>query len=127
MSRVFDFFLSFVVGGIVFASITWLVWVFFVNIQEADPSIKAGLIGLMGMLAVTLITHYQAKKREANDRHFADKREGYLLMINLIFDFMQAEKDGKEISERELLPKAIEFKKDYYQRLLARCGFRGAL
>ena len=42
----------------------WLLWVFVANINVVDPSVKAGLIGLLGMFSIALITNYQTKKRE---------------------------------------------------------------
>lgn len=89
----------------------WLLWVFVTNIDSADPSVKAGLIGLLGMFLVALITHYQTKRREIDARHFADKREGYTEFIDLLFDFIVASKNKKELTEKEMLSKIIPFKK----------------
>ncbi len=66
----------------------WLFWVFVTNFNAADPSIKAGLIGLIGTFLIGIVAHYQTKKRKIQARHFADKRNGYMHMIDLIFDFI---------------------------------------
>ena len=89
----------------------WLVWLFVDNVRAADPSIKVGLIGLFGMLTAALITHYQTKKREINERHFVDKRAGYMHMIDLLFDTIMSVKKGEELSEEKMLEKIMPFKK----------------
>lgn len=89
----------------------WLIWLFIINVQSSDSNIKAGLIGLFGMLTAALITHYQTKKREINARHFGDKRTGYMHMIDLLFDLIIAVKKGEELSEDKLLDKIMPFKK----------------
>lgn len=89
----------------------WLSWVFVVNINVADPSVKAGLIGLLGMFLVALITNYQTRKREIDARHFADKREGYMQFFDLLFTLIQSSKSGKSLTEEEMLPKIILFKR----------------
>ncbi|MXZ13858.1 MAG: hypothetical protein F4Y78_07660 [Candidatus Dadabacteria bacterium] len=89
----------------------WLLWVFVTNINSADPSVKAGLIGLLGMFLVALFTNYQTKKREIDARHFADKREGYTQFIDMLFDFIKSSRNNKELTEKEMLSKIIPFKK----------------
>ena len=89
----------------------WLLWVFVTNIDSADPSVKAGLIGLLGMFLVALFTNYQTKKREIDARHFANKREGYTQFIDMLFDFIESSKNNKKLTEKEMLPKIILFKK----------------
>jgi hypothetical protein len=89
----------------------WLGWLFIENIREADASIKAGLIGLLGMVVVALVTNYQSRKREINARHFAEKREGYMHMIDLLFDIILNVKQGEEVSEQEMVKKIMPFKK----------------
>ena len=63
------------------------------------------------MLSAALVTHYQTKKREINARHFADKREGYMHMIDLLFDLIMSVKKGEELSEEVMLKKIMPFKK----------------
>lgn len=89
----------------------WMAWVFFINFGNSDPSIKAGLIGLFGVFSAGIITHYQTKKREINSRHFTEKRAAYTLIIDLFFDFLMAEKTGKNTSDKKTLEKIILFKK----------------
>ncbi|PCI40898.1 MAG: hypothetical protein COB46_05785 [Rhodospirillaceae bacterium] len=91
--------------------ISWLFWLFVQNIQEADANIKVGLIGFLGMLSATLITHNQTKNREINARHFAEKREAYKLMFDLLFDLIESTKNDKKIPEKGLIKKMMEFKK----------------
>ena len=103
--------LRFVVAIALLAFAGWLGWLFIDNVHQADASIKAGLIGLFGMLSAALVTHYQTKKREINARHFADKREGYMHMIDLLFDLIMSVKKGEELSEEVMLKKIMPFKK----------------
>ena len=88
-----------------------LSWGFVVNINVADPNVKAGLIGLFGMFPAAFITNYQTKKREIDGRHFADKREGYIELIDLIFDLIKSTKSKKELAEKQMLQKIMTFKK----------------
>ena len=84
------------------------------NVRQADASIKAGLIGLFGMLSAALVTHYQAKKREINARHFADKREGYMHMIDLLFDLiMSMLRKAKSCLKRSCLKRSCHLKGTY--------------
>ena len=89
----------------------WMAWVFVESVRGADDSIKAGLIGFFGMLSVTLVVHYQTKKRETNARHFADKRDGYMHLVDLIFELLFSIKEGKSLSEKTMQVKMIKFKK----------------
>ena len=89
----------------------WLSWIFLTNINSADPSVKAGLIGLLGMFLVALITNYQTKKREIDARHFTERRKGYEQFVNLLFDFIESSKNNKNLTEKEMLPQIILFKK----------------
>jgi hypothetical protein len=107
VNKALQYFLAFAIV----AFTGWLIWLFVKNIGAADASIKAGLIGLFGMLTAALITHYQSKKREIDARHFADKRKGYLHMIDLLFDIIMATKTGRELSEEELIKEMMSFKK----------------
>lgn len=91
--------------------VAWLLWVFVTNINAADSSIKAGLIGIFGALSVGGVAHYQTKKREIVARHFENKREGYTHVINLIFDIIRSVKKGEELGEDNILKKIIPFKK----------------
>ncbi|PHS79260.1 MAG: hypothetical protein COB59_02780 [Rhodospirillaceae bacterium] len=102
---------SSIIAIIGFGFCVWLFWLFVQNIQEADANIIAGLIGLLGMLGATLMTHVQTKKREINSRHFMEKREGYMLMIDLLFNLIEFKKNDEKISEEHLIKKIIEFKK----------------
>ena len=106
-SKIIDYVMG--LGIVVFAA--WLLWVFVANINAADSSVKAGLIGLLGMFSAALITNYLTKKREIDARHFADKREGYMHLIDMLFDILMSTKNNEKINEEEMLKKIIPFKK----------------
>lgn len=93
------------------AAIGWLGWVFFDNVREAEPSIKAGLIGFLSVISVAVFAHYQTKNREINARLFAEKRDGYMHMIDLIFELVRSQKTGGVVSEEILVEKMMDFKK----------------
>jgi len=93
------------------ALVIWLGWLFVTNFQESDPSVKAGLIGLLGLVAAALITHYLTRGREVSARHFTDKREGYMHIIDLIFDLFLSVKNKKKLSESTMTKKIYSFKK----------------
>ena len=104
-------FITYVLAFATFLFSIWMVWVFVKSLGKADDSIKAGLIGILGMLSVTLVVHYQTKKREINARHFADKRDGYMHLIDLIFELLFSIKENKHLSEKTMQEKMIKFKK----------------
>jgi len=89
----------------------WLFWVFITSISAADDSIKAGLIGLFGALSAAIFAHYQTKKREIESRHFVHKREGYMHMIDLLFDSILSIKNDKEMDDKIMTDKMMSFKK----------------
>ncbi len=102
---------TYILGFAIVLFSVWMAWVFVNSWEKADDSIKAGLIGLFGMLLVTLIVHYLTKKREINARHFADKRDGYMHLIDLIFELLFSIKAGRRLSEKTMQEKIIKFKK----------------
>jgi len=102
---------SYLIAIVGFCFVSWLFWLFVQNIQEADANIKVGLIGLLGMLGATLMTHIQTKKREINSRHFLEKRDGYMHMIDLLFELIACKKNDDDITEERLTNKMMEFKK----------------
>ena len=102
---------SYVLAILMVAVFGWLLWVFLANISEADASVKAALIGFSGVILAAVAAHHQTKKREINARLFADKREGYSHVIDLIFDLLRATKKKQELSSEELLEKMLLFKK----------------
>ena len=63
------------------------------------------------LLLVTLIVHYLTKKREINARHFADKRDGYMLLIDLIFELLFSIKAGRRLSEKTMQEKMNKVQK----------------
>ena len=105
--KIITYFLAF--ATILFS--VWMTWVFVKSVGKADDSIKAGLIGMLGMLSVALVVHYQTKKREIDARHFANKRAGYMILIDLIFELLFSIKEGKSLSEKAMQKKMIKFKK----------------
>lgn len=86
-------------------------WVFISNFLEASPNVKAGLIGFAATVSGALIAHQKTRKREIDSRHFADKREGYIKFIDLLFSMIHAAKDGEEFEMENMEEAILAFKK----------------
>ena len=91
--------------------IGWLIWYFISIIQQANPNVKAGLVGVLGLILAALLAHHYTKRRETIARHFSDKRQGYMNIINILFDIISSTKSGKKLSEKQLADKMMTFKK----------------
>ena len=76
-------------------------WYLVNNLQDADPGLRAGIIGALGAVVAAIVTHVNTKRREINERHFSEKREAYGKIIELIFDLIMKTKSGKQISGKE--------------------------
>lgn len=104
-----------IIGWILVATLTiftlFLLCVFVANLLKADANVKASIIGLLGIVSAALVTHYKTKEREISARHFANKREGYTELINLIFDLLQSVKNKQNMQQEELVKKMMFFKK----------------
>lgn len=99
-------------GILVLLFLGWLLWQAFTYVRNLNPSISVGIFGLSGIFIGAIISHYYTKNREINARHFANKRENYMRIMNSIFDALMSEKTGKRISESKLRKEIIEFKKE---------------
>lgn len=69
---------------ILFIFFGWLVWVFVISLQAAGPEITASVIAVIGAVIGGLYTHVQIRKREIKSRHFIEKKNAYMLFINLL-------------------------------------------
>jgi len=80
--------------------------------KSADANTRFGVVaaitGLMGTVVGASITHYQAKKREIEARHFAEKQKAYLGFIDLFFAMAG---HGSKLNQHQLKNKMLEFKK----------------
>ncbi len=103
--------LRYVAVACLLAFTSWLTWLFIDNFRVADAGIKASLIGLFGVISAALVTHYQTKKREINARHFSDKREAYMHMIDLLFELLLSTKKNEKLPEEKMIEKMTQFKK----------------
>ena len=96
---------------LVLGIVGFLLWIFAWSLLEADANIKSGVIGLVSVIIVALVTHYQTKKREISARHFSAKREGYMKFIDLFFDMARSVKNNRSTSEKEMIQQMMQFKK----------------
>ena len=89
----------------------WIIWTFILNFMEASPNVKAGLLGAGGAVVAALIANYLTRKRDIASRHFDDKRKGYMHFIDLYFDILSAQKNGKNLASIDMEGRILEFKK----------------
>lgn len=89
----------------------WLLWIFIQNIEAASSSVKASLIGILGVLIAGIITQYYTKKREVNARHYEDQRRVYMQLIDLIYSMAHENKSGKKPTNKGIESKMIDLSK----------------
>lgn len=80
------------------------------SFYKADPANQSAILALIGVVGAEIIAHLSAKKREIEARHFSDKRAGYTAFISLLLSTFTAVKAGKNIPQKELNKKMMEFK-----------------
>ena len=68
--------LSGVLGFSVLVLVGWMLWYFFLTIQDADANVKAGIVGALGILLAAIVTNFFTRRREINARHFFGKASG---------------------------------------------------
>ena len=84
-----------------------LIWSLF----KADANTRSAVIGAIGVITVAMITHYKTRNREIAARHFADKRDGYMKFMDLLFDMIVMTKKNRKFDNEELLKRYIPIKK----------------
>ena len=104
--------LNMLLGCSVLALLGWMAWYFVQTIQEADANVKAGIVGIVGVLLAGVLTNFFTKRREINARHFSEKREAYGKIIDIIFDIILSTKSGESQPDNALMNKMMGFKKE---------------
>ena len=104
-------FLSVLFGIVFVGMLGGIAWYFILAIQEADANVKAGVIGILGVLLAAILTNFFTRRREINARHFLEKREAYGKIIDIVFDLIASIKSGKNLPEKTLVNKLLAFKK----------------
>lgn len=87
-------------------------WFFVRGLIEADPGISAAVIGAVTVIAAGIWSHYSSRRRDINSRHFIEKKNAYMHLIDLIFDLFESTKNDKEIPEKEIEKRLFKFKKE---------------
>lgn len=101
-----------IVGGLALLGFSgWLAWIFIESLTAAAPGVAAAVISFIGAVIIAVWTHAATKRREINSRHFIEKKNAYMHVIDLIFDLHKSTLEGKELSEKEMMDKILEFKK----------------
>lgn len=100
-------------GFLLLGAIGFSLWIFIRGLLEADPGISAAVIGVIGVLTAGIWSHYSARRREINSRHFIEKKNAYLHLINLIFDLFIASKKDSAITETQIQERLLEFKREF--------------
>ena len=104
--------LAIVVPSIIIIGIILLSWVFISSLLAATPGVAAAIISAIAGVIIMACTMITTNRREINSRHFNEKKNAYIPIINLIFDFHKATITGKEIPDKEVMDKILEFKKN---------------
>lgn len=101
-----------IIGLFVFGVLGFFSWFFIQSLLEADPGIAAAVIGAMSVMVAGIWSHYSNRRREINSRHFIEKKNAYMHLINLIFDIFKSIKKDESITEDELLERMFDFKRE---------------
>lgn len=84
---------------------------FAASFYGASDNIKAAIIAFAGVAGVAIYKNSEIRKREINARHFAEKREAYMTIIDIFFELIEAQKKQKNLSSSQLQKKMTLFKK----------------
>lgn len=100
-----------IIAGLLLILVIWLTWLFYGYFSAADANVKVSLIGLGTAIFVAIISHTYAQKREIKARQFLEKSKAYMHIFDLIFEIMKMTKEGRELTEQEMIQKSMNIKK----------------
>lgn len=89
---------------------------YFLYIFSNSPdAIKAAIMSGAVALFAAIYTQQRSRTREIESRHFNEKSEAYRKLINLIFEYVIAAKEGQNIdpNSKEAIKKLLEIKKEF--------------
>lgn len=87
------------------------VW-FFLLFLRTGPEIQAALLTVLASVAIAGWAHHSGKKREIAARHFSEKRQAYMKLVDTIFGAVMAGKPGQaRRSQQKIASDLLNFKK----------------
>lgn len=89
-----------------------VIYVFFRSLLQADPEVSAAIIGVIGLLLAGVWAHRSTKILEINSRHFIEKKNAYMILINLIFDLLSDSRKEEKLSKEAMIQRMLEFKRE---------------
>ena len=104
--------ISICVGVFLLAAIAAGGWLFVDSLLRADPGIAAAVIGAVAVMVGGIWSHYSSRRREINSRHFIEKKNAYMRLVDLIFDLFKSIKGEGEVSESEMMTRLFDFKRE---------------
>ena len=85
-------------------------------LRNAQPEFQGAVLVFAGSVGAAICTHWMAKRREIEARHFEQKRAAYETLSGLWFKLIAGQKQGgTPVQERELIASMLTFK----EKLLA--------
>jgi hypothetical protein len=99
-------------GILILAAISAGGWLFVDSLLKADPGITAAVIGAIAVMVGGIWSHYSSRRREINSRHFIEKKNAYMRLVDLIFDLFKSVKGEGEVPESEMMNRLFDFKRE---------------
>lgn len=107
--KIFNFSILAVVYLLIVAAALWFFYIFF----ETEPEVQAALLTVLASVAIAGWAHRSGKKREIAARHFVEKRQAYMKMIDTVYGALMAGKPGQpRKSKQKLVADLLNFKKN---------------
>ena len=80
-------------------------------LRNAEPEFQGAVLVFVGSVGAAICTHWMAKRREIQARHFEQKRAAYETLSALWFQFIESQKEGgKPVHQSELVAGMMSFK-----------------
>ena len=88
----------------------WLGYLLFDD--DVDSNFKMAVLTAIGAVGATLSTHWLAKKREIEARHFDKKRECYEALLGTVARMLTPEHAGKKLTDRQLMQAILKHRRE---------------
>ena len=81
-------------------------------LRDAQPEFQGAVLVFVGSVGAAIFTHWMAKRREIEARHFEQKRAAYETLTDLWFKQIVAQKNGRrQVRQSDLRTSMLSFKK----------------
>lgn len=85
---------------------------FFLLFLRTSPEIQVALLTVLASVAIAGWAHHSGKKREIAARHFSEKRQAYVKLVDIVFGTVMAGKPGQaRKSQQKIAADLLNFKK----------------